>query len=1074
MVAPASGDNETISVTLKYDIDQAKKALEDILKSEGELSTKTEKLKQLIIDWSTHTGKSITQTANAFKLLNDEMKKVIDFAAKQAKIEIALSPKATVAGDAIPKIDTTQAKAALDAIVNSESSVVEKTEQLKNLLIRFAIDTGTSIEKASQQFKKFGEVFQGTSTSIVDSAAKVAKAQLLPNLQGATQQLSKDAADKEKQAALDIELARKSAQAVAEARVNAALVAQEAERKRSEEAQKDAELEYKRVKAAAEARVNAALEAQVANEKVAQSIRSIINANISTETKVQQLKNIILNMARESGKSIEQVVIEIKKMDTAFAGTSRTVVDLAGKAAKVQLFPQAAQEATGFASSLSSLGSIGSFVFGSVLGVTAVGVLRNIIQFFTDATDAAVKFNQTLFEFEVGVRAIQRLGLDLTMKEAYAQVDALQKKFPLFSKQELMEGYGQIQLLTRGLHLTKEELNQLLEVAITASTILGRDFGETAAGIARSLSSGWFEMAQKAGLLVDRPSVVREALEMGIESAEHGYNAMTQYERALASLSLYIKENQTLQADTTLIMETQAGKIRVTNAAWADFQRSIGQIFSPLKALGAEALLPIINFMNEMNKAALAGVTQILALSEVVSKFISFSKELRENTVDILSGKIAAPEFNFEDAYKKAWERAAGFTGIEDLLGDIGEEAGLAFGDGLEEGLDANNFADAFEKLGYEIEDELIRMANRMEQLWVDLQRKIADILADEARDIAKANAEYAQSIERENIANAQRVADANAKYRMNEINAEARYHEQLRQLRQRFLFDLEDALRDRDARQVLRLSAQYQMDKTNAKKEFELEQEERARAHQLELAQIAAQHAERLRVLAEEHAAEIESIRERAELQRAEAQLRYEQELKDLKAQTDARLEQKLRDFMREYKLTETQAKNLVKMLDKYFGKNGQVAQMYNNLAAHILAMIKLIQESLGALSGIGTSNVEGPQGGAPGSYRPPVTEGGGHAKGGSFLVTKPTRILVGEGGEAEFVSITPMSKIRQRQEGNMVQATSNIVSTRQASMPSGALQIRLGLSAGLEAQIIDDTLYEVTAIVEEINRVR
>jgi hypothetical protein len=987
------------------------------------------------------------------------------------------------------KIDVAQAKKALEDIIKSEESVSAKTQALKTLMIQFAISTETSIEKAATTFKKFDAVFAGTTKSIIDAAAKLAKIQLLPKV-GPTsaagekpstipdvqeeirlaqtlarikfeaaraEQGINAAIRKEKQA--DLELERKQVEAVAKARVDAALAAQAANAVIRKEKQADLELERKQLQAVAEARVNAALAAQVANEKLKASIMSIVNAQIPVEQKVQRLKQLILDMARTSGKSIETVVAEIRKMDAAFAGTSKSVLNLASNMAKQQMFPT--QQASGFTSALSSLGSVGQFVFGSVLGVSAITVLRKVIDFFGQATDAAIKFNQTQFEFELGVRAIQRAGLDVTLEEANAQLDALQKKFPIFSKQEIMEGYGQIQLLTRGLHLTREELDQLLEVSITASTVLGRDFGETAAGIAKSLSSGWFEAAQRAGFLISRQSVVDEGLRMNIENAKRGYNAMTQYERALASLSTYVKENKTLQMDTALIMETQAGKVRMANAAWEDFRRSLGQVISPLKALGAEALFPIINFMNEMNRAALAGVTQILALSEVVNKFLLFSKELRENTVDILSGKIAAPEFNFEDAYKAAWERAAGFTGIEELFGDAGEDAGLSFGEGLEDGLE-DAIPDAFQKLGHDIEDEFTKLTNRIAQIGIDLQRKLAEINQDYYTDLTRANEDYANDVEETNISFNNRRAEAERKYRTSEIDAEARFQEELRQLRTRFLFDLEDALRERDARQVLRLVRQYQMDKENITKEADLAKAERRRQFEEELRDLEAQRAERLRILEEEHQLELHRMWENWQQQQADAFARRQQEIEDAQKATDERIKQQILDFRRQYNLTEEQARALVNLLQRYFGTSGPIAKLYLNLVSYIMALVALASA---AISALGQMNIT-----TPGLQTSPI--GGGpptpqYAQGGTMIARKPSAAIFGEAGP-ERVTFTPLNRGNRGSNSTFSNINSDALSM------GGDLNLIIELSPDLEAKVVNETLYKVSAVVKEVTRQR
>lgn len=806
-------------------------------------------------------------------------------------------------------------------------------------------------------------------------------------------------------------------------------------------------------------------------QEAKKALEDIIKSEGTLDEKTRRIGTLILEWSKSTGNSISVVTKAFREL--AAEGT-KDLVKLGGEAAKTQknlegLAPAvrgASQGSSGFTSSLSSLGSVAQFVFGSVLGITAVSALRNLVNWFGEATDAALAFSKVQIELQVGVRAQQRLGLDVTLADYEKKISEFQAKYPIFSRQQVYEGYSNALLLTKSLQLTEDEFQNLINVAASASVVLGRDFGETATGIAKSLSSGWFEAAQRAGLLISRQRVVDEGLRMNIENAKNGYNAMTEYERAIAALSVYVRENKSIEEDVGAVMQSQAAQVSAATAAWQNFKQTFGALLSPFKAAFASTIVPVLQELDELNQGALTGLARLVALVGTLVQVLGQAiQKLKEFTAADL---LKSPRDFFGDIdasaiFKNLEESIRQYVGLEPLLKDTGKEAGLALGEGIEEGLDENNFADAFAKLGYDIEDELIRMADRMKQLWVDLQRKIADILADESRAIAKENADYAQKVETENLNVNRRIAESNAKYRLNEIDAEAKFQEQMRQLRTRFLFDLEDALRERDARQVLRLSRQYQMDKTNAETEFRLEQEARARAHQLELQQIAAEHAERLRVLAEEHAQEIAQIHDTAAQRRLEAQQQYEQELADLKAQTDARLAQKIRDFLREYKLTEAQAKQLVRMLDKYFGKNGQVAQMYNNLAGYILGMIQLIQESLNALSGIGGTNTRpyAPAGTAP-----------RYAKGGTLIATKPTQAVFGEAG-AEIATFTPINQISQHQQ-NVDQAINSISQSRPAGSPSGMLRLFLGLSPDLRVDIMNDTLYEVSTIVEEVNRTR
>ena len=69
-----------------------------------------------------------------------------------------------------------------------------------------------------------------------------------------------------------------------------------------------------------------------------------------------------------------------------------------------------------FGKDIGSVGDIAKFVFGSILGVGAVQVLRSLINFLKEAAIAGREFTQSIFKLSVAVRALQRRGLDITFK----------------------------------------------------------------------------------------------------------------------------------------------------------------------------------------------------------------------------------------------------------------------------------------------------------------------------------------------------------------------------------------------------------------------------------------------------------------------------------------------------------------------------------------------------------------------------------------------------------------------------------------------------------------------------------
>ena len=91
-----------------------------------------------------------------------------------------------------------------------------------------------------------------------------------------------------------------------------------------------------------------------------------------------------------------------------------------------------------------------------------------------------------------------------------------------------------------------------------------------------------------------------------------------------------------------------------------------------------------------------------------------------------------------------------------------------------------------------------------------------------------------------------------------------------------------------------------------------------------------------------------------------------------------------------------------------------------------------------------------------------------GGQARGGTYLATRPTTAVFGEAGP-EIASFIPLSNLSSSFGG--VDLGGNAGSPSQVG---GNLKLIVDLSPDLQARIIDDSLNEVSAIINSIGRER
>ncbi|MHA2377620.1 MAG: hypothetical protein ACXAB9_15825, partial [Candidatus Thorarchaeota archaeon] len=346
-------------------------------------------------------------------------------------------------------------------------------------------------------------------------------------------------------------------------------------------------------------------------------------------------------------------------------------------------------------------------------------------------------------------------------------------------------------------------------------------------------------------------------------------------------------------------------------------------------------------------------------------------------------------------------------------------------------------------------------VANDLDRIARDALSRIAAI----GRDYGQRLADIARKLEQQ-IADAQRRAairaaqilrqadlrrdDINRKYRERELKAEKDFQEAMRRLREDFLLDLEDALRERDALQVLRLTKRFNLEQDRLKRDRESEKEDLERQRKEELEDLERQTQERLRVLQEELAARLETLRINAERERQEAllnaQRRIEEErlaeqrrkdereirAKEQAAEEEKRSQERLEAFALELAkregLTEEAVGALLTLLKDTYGEGGLVQGVIGGLEQALLeanaavaesarVMAQEIMRAIAQIRALNNMSISSPS--------DSTSDENGYAEGGTLIASRPTTVTFGEAG-LEAATFTPLTRMG-RDEGKV-----------------------------------------------------
>jgi hypothetical protein len=691
-----------------------------------------------------------------------------------------------------------------------------------------------------------------------------------------------------------------------------------------------------------------------------------------------------------------------------------------------------------------------------------VGMLAfRVIQFFMDmvtginaATEAAKDFYKSLVNIQIGVRAMNVAGLEGSLSDVTKEIQRLKSQFPVFSEADLAAGFSNSIIKASQMGMTIEELSKVMEIAAGQQILTGKSMETATDAILNAMMSSSGRMtvtiAEATGIQINQIDVLKRAQELGFLTAQQKLTDMTKEERKVVLLSLLWEQYLVKQEDIQSAMGAAPAQLDAVTASWEDLTRQVGNYYLQLKVLFAPFLFGFVKNLSFVLTGVLALFVRTLALAAALSDW-----NYKEGGLPTI-GKLEET-----DVYKRAAFSLRKFLPdmdsqskeVEKLFGDLGGGAGDAFAEGLteEQQTSLDEFAQNIEQMALDIQRQL-------EQDTIDSNRKLAELNAEYERDVLSMYEDYNRDVADANESAIQSVADANAEYRDSELKEERDYQNKLQRLKDEFLFDMEDALRERDARQILRLMRRYQLDKKNIVRDGDDQREERRRNLAEELADIEKQRLRKLEDLAQELVYKKQKLYDDWQQNRTDTQLRFDQDQEDEKTRNTDKL-QDLVDALAEQGLaTQAGAEAIRKILMTYFGPGGYTEAIYKYLIAQIMAAAKAM---------LMLNSIAGAMGGGSGGGTKPGTAGGNQprqfASGGAMIASRPTTAVFGEGGEPELAVFLPLSKIR-----NPTARTSPNV----GGAGGGRIKLDVTLSPDLEARIIQQASDNVATTITRIQR--
>lgn len=817
--------------------------------------------------------------------------------------------------------------------------------------------------------------------------------------------------------------------------------------------------------------------------EVALALQSMAQLTQSTSNFKQRIAEATAQVKSASiqwGVSFEQAKKSLQDLDMKLSGTrtSSVVFGEAGQVAWDKVAESSNRAANTVQSSSQRMVAGVNLVRLAVSQLAAMLLFQGIqavTNFFREAISQAKQFEATLYRLSNAERQLSLEGVEVSLRGLKQGIDDIKKAFPIFSQEDIAELIGSLATTTKELGLNEEQIIKL-GAAISILNVNSTETEsllQTQAKVTNSLISPQARSIGSLGLAFGQAKIEAKAFEMQVLKTGESFKDLTEKEKTqikyqiiletagvdniedISELQDLIKKSGGDFAALNEYLQSNSAKLESNTAAWKDLQVTVGQIIIPF-------LPALTEFFNLINSGFIG--TKIIII-EVITLFSAFATAFTALQTGMISGIDG-----FTDAFKTAVDNyretlvnqffkeiptdAPDFfmRGWGDLIKEQAETAtapieglGDAFEDTLE---DAEDF-------GNKVEDIMEDTANALEDLATDLARKRDDIETEYARKAADAYTDYLREVEDINRESTEEIQEIRDDHREEDIRREEEYQLKLWELQQKYLMDLEDALHNRDARQIIRLQRRYEFEKEALERQNEIESNQDDREEEDEIDEAQDKRNEKLEQARIDYERELvdQQIAKQRELD--DLNVWHQRELEDIQLAQQRKLEQLIKGWIDEGKITQENAQMVYEILLGYFGPGGLTDQLYAYMMQSLLGQVNLAGQAMSSL-GMGGLAPTTPVGNTGAGGTPGIAM----AEGGTLLATHPTTVTFGE--VPEVVSVQPLSggNNQDRVFGDL------------GALGGGQLELAVTLSPDLEARVVRKSLDETANVIFKINR--
>ena len=754
---------------------------------------------------------------------------------------------------------------------------------------------------------------------------------------------------------------------------------------------------------------------------------------------------------REALGSLMRLNREGEKTSGIFGGIAQKIgaafgIDVQKMMGQVQgLMGRAAGVASKFGIELGAITAAAAAVAGAL--VLAGLAIVTFVKFAKEGIAVALRNSEAYQRLNLAVRQHQRsLGeLSPTQDETRAAAARLADTWVLAAG-EAENLLAKTLFLTRQFKLSAEQTFALADSAAVLATAAGINAESALRSVTNFMLTGYTRGLQQLGISISEGTVQQRAFELGLISLT---GEVDEHTRAIVALSIIEEEANKQREDAVDTLDTFAKGIERANNRVEKATEVTGQFLLPLvefvEIVKARFVEGFIGLFNLVAVIAIKTVTRVVATVQTMADVIQ--EVIRRVTEGDLTPGISLSEFEhtrYGENFAKQTEIAA--AAIKDLL-EVGDDV-TEFGETFED-LSAMIFTAArgiaaeIEKLQQRFDEATARiqqrLADTMAKITIDFGRRRKDAALDLTRDL--------RDIDKDAQKN---VVDTTMDHQENLFRLEEDHKLRMKRLEEQFLFDLEDAVRERDARGVLMAIRRFNQQKKEAEQDKGIRTKRLKEDFKRELQEIELERRRRRAERFLEFTEQSDDLAEQEARKREDALAAFARAERDLEAANRRKVEILAKGFLEQFKATNISLNELFDLLAAYLAPGGFVSLLYDSIAAEAAALNLVPNISLSGQ----TSATFDPIGATVGT--------GGRQRGGTFFAVSPTLLPVGE--IPERVDITPLSQGTGLPRAGFEGGAGGAGKTD--------INLEVMLEDGLEAHLVDQTMDGVANVLLNIGR--